>query len=116
MQLALDCGAVLTAFRSAKDFEKVASEMVAEVSVSKYLQLHKLIVSRLCSSMRAAQQQIGETSVGKTCQYVQHWCAHAQLLHVSQVQHWPIGAQFPSNIQYIPARLQLKFIIICCST
>jgi len=50
MQLALDCGAVLTAFRSAKDFEKVASEMVAEVSVSKYLQLHKLIVSRLCSS------------------------------------------------------------------
>ena len=63
MQLALDCGAILTAFRSAKDFEKVASEMVAEVSVSKYLQLHDLILSRLCSSMRAAQQQIGETSV-----------------------------------------------------
>ena len=76
MQLALDCGAVLTAFRSVKDLEKVASEMVAEVSVSKYLQLHKLL-SRLCSSMRAAQQQIGETSVGKSCQYVQHWCAHA---------------------------------------
>ncbi len=77
MQLALDCGAVLTAFRSAKDFKKVVSEMVAEVSVSKYLQLHELIFSRLYSSMQAAQQQIGETSVGKTCQYVQQLCAHA---------------------------------------
>ncbi len=76
MQLALDCGAVLTAFKSAKDFEKVASEMVAEVSVSKYLQLHKLMLSRLCSLMLAAQQQLGETSVGKTRQYVRHWCAH----------------------------------------
>lgn len=66
MQLALDCGAMLTAFRSAKDFEKVASEMVADVSVSKYLQLRNLILSRLCSSMRSAQRQIGKTSVQRS--------------------------------------------------
>lgn len=60
MQLALDCGAILTAFRSAKDFEKVASEMVAEVSVSKYLQLHNLVLSRLCSS--SVEVNMGSTA------------------------------------------------------
>lgn len=80
--LQLDCGALLTVFNSAKDLQKIGKEIVAEVSVSKYLRKHvqlKCWLSFWSCSMHAA-------SLCHLCMMRHHEGMH--LLPQNIEKHW----------------------------